>query len=516
MRAGAVFALIAVVVVASRLCHSSVLWADDNLPLAAAMEVARGKALYRDVWFDKPPLVAWMCLLWGARAGVWLRLAGAAYAMAVALAAWQFARVRWSEREGLFAACLAAFFLTFGLPSAVIPLASDMLLVVPHLVAVYFAWRGRALMSGVAAGIGLLCSSKAVFVLAACALWQWRQLPLLVTGFAAPQAVALGWMWLHGSAGEYYRQAWQWGSIYAANTFVQHPVMEGVTRTLNWLGFQAALAVGTIVALARDRQRRDGAWIAISLAGVVVGLRFFPRYYFLLLPVMTIGAARGWAVISRNRAAMAALALLLAVPLVRFAPRYVTVARGGTWSDLSIDRDSRAAAAKLRALAQSGDSLFVWGFRPDMFIDSGLPAGTRFLESQPVSGVLADRHLFSSDAIAPGFTAPNRRELLTTRPTWVVDGLGPYNPALALPRQAQLAPWFAQYTEVARTEFSIIYRINRTTNQPTPAASNPQAGLWRHTAGTRLTANQSPAIRAAWVAAAPVRYVTGNPAKFNP
>jgi hypothetical protein len=425
------------------------------------MEVARGKVLYRDVWFDKPPLVVWICLLWGARAGVWLRLAGAAYVLTVALAARQFARARWSESEGFFAAGLAAFFLTFGLPSAVIPLASDMLLVLPHLIAVYFAWRGRAFLSGVAAGIGLLCSAKAVFVLAVCALWQWRQVPLLAAGFAAPQAVALGWMWLHGSAGEYYRQAWQWGTIYAANTFVENPLVESVRRTLDWLGFQAALLAGTVLAFKKERQRRDALWIVLSLAGVALGLRFFPRYYLLLLPAMTVTAARGWALFSRNRAAMAALALLLVVPLVRFGPRYVTLARGGTWNDLSIDRDSRAAAAKLRAFAQPGDTLFVWGFRPDIFIDSGLPAGTRFLESQSISGVLADRHLFSSKAIAPEFTAPNRRELLATQPTWVVDGLGLYNPALAVARQEELAPWFAQYSEVARTEFSILYHRRR-------------------------------------------------------
>jgi hypothetical protein len=457
MRAGAVFALIAAVLVATRLCHSSVLWADDTLPLAAAMEIARGKTLYRDIWFDKPPLVAWICLLWGARAGILMRLAGAAYAMAGAVAAWQFARARWSEREGLFAACFAAFFLTFGLPSAVIPLASDMLLVLPHLIAVYFAWRGRAFASGLAAGIGLLSSSKAIVVLAACLLLQWRQWPLLVAGFAAPQAVALGWMWLEGSAGEYYRQVWQWGGIYAANTFVAHPLAEGFTRTFNWLGFQAALTVGAAVALVKERLRRDAVWIALSMAGVALGLRFFPRYYFLLLPAMTIIAARGWALLPRRCVAIA-LPLVLAVPLVRFAPRYVTLARGGTWSDLNLDRDSRAAGEKLRAIAQPGDTLFVWGFRPDLFIDSGLPAGTRFQESQPISGVLADRHLFSSQAIAPAFTAPNRRELLATRPVWVVDGLGPLNPAMALAAQRELVPWFEQYREVARTDFSILYR----------------------------------------------------------
>lgn len=458
MRRGVVtFFLIAVVVTAARLCHTNVLWADDNLPLAAAIEVARGKVLYRDVWFDKPALVAWINLLWGARAGVPLRLAGTAYVLSVAAVAWQFARSKWNETEGLFAAVFAAFFLTFGLPSAVIPLASDMLLVLPHLAAVYFAWRGRAFLSGVAAGIGVLCSSKAMFVLAACALWQWRQLPLLLLGFLAPNALALGWMYAHGSASEYYRQAWQWGRIYAANTFVEHPFREGLIRTANWVGFQSALVVGAIFALRRER--RMAIWIAISFVGVILGLRFFPRYYFLLLPPMILAAARGWSLLSKNRLAPFVLGALLAVPLIRFGKPYVTLARGEAMSDLSMDRDSRAAAQRLRDLSRAGETLFVWGFRPDIFIDSGLPAGTRFLESQPISGVLADRHLFSSGSIAPEFTAPNVRELAKTKPTWIVDGLGPYNPSLALQRQPALADWFSRYTEVARTDFSILYRL---------------------------------------------------------
>ncbi len=334
--------------------------------------------------------------------------------------------------------CFAAFFLTFGVASAVIPLASDMLLILPHFAAIYFAWRGRPFWSGVAAGVGLLCSSKAIFVLAACALWQWRPRPRLLAGFALPNALALGWMWIHGSAGEYYRQVWQWGSIYAANTFVENPLTEGLKRTAGWIGFQAALVVGAIVALSRDREWRLAAWIALSFAGVILGLRFFPRYYFLLLPPMTIAAARGWGLLGKRW-------LLIALPRDSVDPiRSVVFHAVPIRRDLAIDRDSRAAAAKLRELARPGDTLFVWGFRPDIFIDSGLPAGTRFLESQPISGVLADRHLSSSAAIAPEFTAPNRAELIASRPTWVVDGLGPYNPALALDRQAYLSSWLAQ------------------------------------------------------------------------
>jgi hypothetical protein len=459
MRAKITFGIIIVIVIAARLCHTHVLWADDNLPLAAAIEVARGKSLYKDVWFDKPPLVAWVDLLWGARAGVLLRLAGAIYAIAAAVAAWWFAKSKWSEREGLFAAALLAFFLTFDLPSAIIPLASDILLVLPHILAIYFAWRGRAFWSGIAAGVGLLASSKAMFVLAACLLWQWRSAPMLIAGFLAPNAIALGWMWLHGSASEYYRQAWQWGSIYAANTFVENPFAEGTRRTLDWLGFHAALAIGVVVAIYKDRRWRSIAWIAIAFIGVILGLRFFPRYYFLLLPPMTIVAARGWSGVANRKLAIAVLIALLAIPAIRFAPGYVNLARGIESRDLAIDRDSQQAATKLQSIAHSEDTLFVWGFRPDIFIYSNLPAGTRFLESQPISGVLADRHLFSNASVAPEFTAPNRAELIATRPTFIVDGLGLYNPALAIDRQPYLAAWFAQYKEVARTGFSIVYRL---------------------------------------------------------
>jgi hypothetical protein len=266
-------------------------------------------------------------------------------------------------------------------------------------------------------------------------------------------------MWLHGSAAEYCRQVWQWGSIYASNTFVEHPVAEGLKRTADWIGFQIALAAGAAIAVARDRKWRMVAWIGLCFLGVIVGVRFFPRYYFLLLPPMIITAARGWSMMLARRAAVAALVVLLAIPMIRFGPHYVTLARGDTWRDLAIDSDSREAASKLRALVQAGDTLFVWGFRPDIFIYSRLPAGTRFLESQPISGLLADRHLFSTAAVAPDFTAPNRRELLASHPTWIVDGLGIYNPAAAIANQPYLSGWLGQYREVVRTDFSILYRV---------------------------------------------------------
>ncbi len=50
------FVTLFALLLAARLCHLNILWAEETLPLAAAGQMLRGKVLYRDLWFDKPPL----------------------------------------------------------------------------------------------------------------------------------------------------------------------------------------------------------------------------------------------------------------------------------------------------------------------------------------------------------------------------------------------------------------------------------------------------------------------------
>jgi hypothetical protein len=155
------------------------------------------------------------------------------------------------------------------------------------------------------------------------------------------------------------------------------------------------------------------------------------------------------------------LLLLLLIPLVRFGPRYLMLAndllhdRAAEWSDLALNQDSHAAADRI----DRQGTLLVWGYRPDIFAYTRMPAGSRFLDSQPLTGVLADRHLTSSLATAPELAARNRRDLIQTKPTWIVDGLGPLNPELAITNYPDLRDWLAAYQEVGRTRYTIIYRL---------------------------------------------------------
>ena len=128
MRTRVALALLFVFILATRLCHQGIVWVEEAYPAAAAIQILHGKALYRDFWFDKPPLSPLLYLLWGAHLGIPLRIAGALFVFACAIAAFRFATDLWGEREGLTAAWLIGFFLTFGIPAAVMALAPDLIM----------------------------------------------------------------------------------------------------------------------------------------------------------------------------------------------------------------------------------------------------------------------------------------------------------------------------------------------------------------------------------------------------
>ena len=85
--------------------HSYYRWFQvDRDPKLEEIVIEAGKTLYRDVWFDKPPLTPMLYWVLGAQPGLVLRLAGALYALLACWIAWKFGRDLWTESEGLWAA----------------------------------------------------------------------------------------------------------------------------------------------------------------------------------------------------------------------------------------------------------------------------------------------------------------------------------------------------------------------------------------------------------------------------
>ncbi len=464
---------VAVVLLAGlRFCHIHLLWADEDYHLAAAINILHGRLPYRDFWYDKPPLDALYYLLIGGHAGWALRSLDAGYVVLASFLMYRLARIWWGEREGQIAALLLAFFLAFYLPSAVIPFAADALMIVPHIAAIYFAFTRQPFLAGIFCSVAFLVNPKALFVIAVCALWLLSSLPALVLGFAAPLVAAAAGAWAAGCWSGYCEQVWRWGWIYASQSFVTHPLRTAATRTFDWLGFHIALLGGAVVAFPHVGRRTRwmlSSWLLFSFASVCLGDRFEPRYYLQVLPPLVLAGSRGIAIgFERYRhTTMILLPLALLVPFLRFGPHYAILAYDDlrsiqpSWSDVQLDLDSQAAAAQIKNAMQPGDTLFVWGYRPDIYVYTRLTSDSKFWDSQPLTGVPADRHLHIDKPIYNGPAARNRAQLARTKPTWIVDGLGLLNPSLKPQDYPELRSWLSGYHMAGRTRFCIIYRRDR-------------------------------------------------------
>ena len=244
-------------------------------------------------------------------------------------------------------------------------------------------------------------------------------------------------------------------------------------------------------------------WFAVSYLGMSVGGRFYGHYFFQVLPALCLIGARGlgsilvWKQGSQwRRVLIAVLVAGFAVTMVRFHTRTVQLAADwlrGTPSDSEwfhgrLNDEEREAAAAVRnvntetagplgieALRRGGprerppagpsDYLFVWGYRPELYYWSGLLPASKYLSTQPLTGVPGDAHYHSfhyHTVLDERDTAAARRELAdeltSVQPEYIIDELGFFNDNLAMPRYAEFDEVLDRYKRLGTVRRFIIYR----------------------------------------------------------
>src|SRR5262249_51733705 len=141
-----------------RLPYSRHLFNDDGFWFTAAEQIVRGKALYREIYFDKPPVLpfvyAGLFKIFGPHI-LTIRVFTILYSIAVSLAIYLFGFWLWGRRVGLLSAGLFTFFSTVSVNNHTQGLNTDFLMLLPYVVGAYLLSRacvyqsaGNALLGG--------------------------------------------------------------------------------------------------------------------------------------------------------------------------------------------------------------------------------------------------------------------------------------------------------------------------------------------------------------------------------
>ena len=319
---------------------------------------------------------------------------------------------------------LLAFFLTFDIHSAVLPLTADLLLLVPHLAAILLRFAHSRCSERPRRGRRISLQRQGR--LGAGRLRGLPRAPALLP-FASALSCPMPSRWPGSMRPAPYPpiidQVWRWPARYAGSPVVSDPIRNGAdpNRQLARLPRHPDRRARLIYLVARTAWKFV-VWAALCYAGVVLGWRFFPRYFFLLLP------APGRYPRPRMRSARDACAFeprsLLRRSRSSASRRATSPSPTGATS-----RSTKTAAPPRRSRsrhARPGSTLYVWGYRPEIFVYTGLKPATKYLECQALTGVPADRHLTQSSVVlTAGHPRSPRRTGGRSAPDILIDGLSP-------------------------------------------------------------------------------------------
>jgi 4-amino-4-deoxy-L-arabinose transferase-like glycosyltransferase len=567
-----VFAALLLISFLLRIFYSGHLFQDDGLWFTAAEEMLRGRALYSEIYFDKPPAIAMLYAAlfksFGAHI-LTIRLFTILYSVAVSCVLYLFASWLYDRRAGLVAAAMFTVFSTTYTTGHVQGLNTDFLMALPYTAGAYLFARSRseqrrrragfALFGGALAGIAFQVNPKGAFDLVFFAALLGPGLfaggrPLkrsdaaisflvAAAGFLAGAAPFWIYIAASGAISSYNNFVWGWGARYASYHTVAEQAATALRQTASYFALNSTLLVALVFVVWRTvRSYRRGenssggseaaseagsvshsgfdsdltilVWLAVSYVAMSSGGRFFGHYFLQIIPALCLIGARGLTCIIDlpdvragerrgqliRRAALALMLIGFLFTMVRFHGRTLSLVsdlvRGAKgemsveWFHERLKLEERMASAVVRdwpggAGAADGaaleafrndsprerradgpqDYLFVWGYRPEIYYWSGLIPASRYLSTQPLTGVAADVHYFRGRhgyLLGDDETAPARAELLRElseiRPKYIIDELGFFNNELSIQSYGELREFMKEYRNLGATGRFFIYR----------------------------------------------------------
>lgn len=336
--------------------------------------------------------------------------------------------------------------------------------ILPIVLAVVAAARGRALVAGAALAVAVLCKQPAAVTVVpvAWSLWQagrWRK---LVAGAVAGAVVGLALAAPFGLS-----RVLQWALLGTGGYLSVDPADLGVAalRLLAVVGLAAGFWGGAWLLVAapvpraeRDRSNLD-LWLLLgaSALAIAAGFRFFPHYLLQLAPAVALLAGRGAA--RRPAWVRPALAWGVAASVAAAALSWYQVVTPAP----KLQRD---LAAYVRHRTAPDDLIFVWGNEPEIYWRSGRDPAGGFPHTEFFTGYSGGRRAtLTTQADVPDRALYRRllARLRRERPTLVIDTAaahdrgGQWYPIGGYPAMTELL--HDDYHRVATVDGAPVYRL---------------------------------------------------------
>jgi 4-amino-4-deoxy-L-arabinose transferase-like glycosyltransferase len=422
------FAAIIAITFLLRIWYVGNLYQDDGLWFTAAEEMLRGKALYREIFFDKPPalplLYAALFRLFGAHI-ITIRLFTICYSILVSSLLYLFGSRLYEKRAGLLAGLMFAVFSTTYVSGDMQSLNTDFLMAPLYIAGAFLliqscAARRRperlAFAGGLMSGIAFHINPKGAFDLIFFAVLlivarSWHDGPLLtytrralklfalaVAGLAVASLPFIDYLFATDSMSRYVLYVWEWGLRYSsyyssargAEIFLHYSTDYFLINNTLLIGL--LVVVGIIVRRTVSHRNQVAAeslvffntdvalllWFAVSFAGVAAGGRFFAHYYFQIIPSLCLIGSRGlFAILSWSKSRDGFVRVVVLILLVG-GFGYTLVRTHSETAELAVDwmrgrrssinPETRLAAAIVRDIPDASDAV-------DRLTTEGLRAG---------------------------------------------------------------------------------------------------------------------------------------------
>src|SRR2546422_4088719 len=293
---------------------------DEGVYATIAQRLLRGDVPYRDLFDNKPPIIyGWYAvsfLLLGENA-VAPRLVASLLLSLTTLAVFAETYYLFSRRVAYLSA--GAFAVSTGIPFVALHANTEAYMVLP-LVASFGAFmiglrRGRLVwlvMAGGLAALAIMTKQVAVWNLVALAVaalaWRWgdpqpvsqrvaRLLALLLGASAVVAVITMPFL-VAGALGDFVYATVSYNWVYARflslGDEITHMLLGATMISALAAPLVGASVLGLFFLLVRSRRPIDYilvVWAAASALGVASGGRFFPHYFFQLVPAMILIAA---------------------------------------------------------------------------------------------------------------------------------------------------------------------------------------------------------------------------------